>query len=128
MTVLASGRARPDPSVEPGTELAVVKKTRRTLRITSIVVTLLAVAVLFALVGFQALIVGNQSRLDDLNVSIAELTRVNQRLRLEVAELEAPDRVRLVATINLGMVVPGEVSYLEPISAEELSPIEADSG
>ena len=127
MTILAPGPALPDPSVDSGPGLAVVKRPGRTLRITSIVLTLFAIGALFAVVGFQALIVRNQGHLDGLNASIEEITRANQRLRLQVAEMEAPDRVRSVAIINLGMVVPDGVSYLEPISVEEFRPIENDS-
>ncbi|MEM7285903.1 MAG: hypothetical protein AAF480_06090, partial [Actinomycetota bacterium] len=55
---------------------------------TTIVAALVATLLLFGLVGFQALIVGTQSTLDDLEAQIASEERENQRLRLEVAELD----------------------------------------
>ena len=81
---------------------------------------LLATLLLFGLVGFQALIVGTQSTLDDLDARIASAERENQRLRLDVAQREAPDRIRDYAITYLGMIEPETVLYLEPLTAAEL--------
>ena len=128
MTILPSGHAQPQPAVEPDADLAVVGRSRRTLRITSIVVTALAVAVLFAVVGFQALIVRNQSRLDD---SERQHRRSNPRqpaLAPRSRRTRSPRPDPVGSHINLGMIVPDDVTYLEPISAEDLSPSDGGPG
>lgn len=109
-----------DRRAEP--KIAAVERDRRGWRITTVIVSILALTLLFGLVGFQALIVRNQSTLDDLDAQIDDASRVNQRLRLQVAELERPDRIRAIATNNLGMIEPETVLYLEPISAAALQP------
>lgn len=106
------------------TPVEAAPRPRRTLRITTVALSLLAMLLLFGLVGFQALIVSNQSVIDDLDVRLDEVNRTNQRLRLEVAELEAPDRITSIALATLGMVWPERVQMLEPISAAELDPVE----
>lgn len=74
----------------------------------------IAIMSLFALVGFHAVLTQNQFRLEDLRVrSNAEQARFD-RLRLQVAELESPDRV-VASAGELGMVQPPEVRYLAPI-------------
>lgn len=93
---------------------------RRHLRLTTVVASTLALVLLFGLVGFHAAIVANQSIIDGLDAQMDEAERANQRLRLEVAELEAPDRVRAIATTTLGMVEPERVEYLQPISSADL--------
>ena len=87
----------------PGVEVVEPPSGRRW-GITTIVAALLATLLLFGLVGFQALIVGTQSTLDDLDARIASAERENQRLRLDVAQLEAPDRIRDYAIAYLGMI------------------------
>ena len=112
-------RARPEVEiVEP--------PSGRRWGLTTIVAALVATLLLFGLVGFQALIVGTQSTLDDLDAQIGSAERENQRLRLEVAELERPERIRLVALTILGMVEPETVLYLEPLTAAELGESEGD--
>lgn len=80
------------------------------------------VVILFAIVAFQAFIVGNQSQLDQLNQQISEAEKHNQQLRLEVAELESPERILGVAMNGLGMVQPDRVVYLPPIPSSQLAP------
>lgn len=106
------------------TPVEAAPRPRRTLRITTVALSLLAMLLLFGLVGFQALIVSNQSVIDDLDARLDELNRTNQRLRLEVAELEAPDRITSIALATLGMEWPERVQMLEPISAAELDPVD----
>lgn len=115
-------RSREHEEIQP--PLEVVPRQRRTLRITTVALSVLAVLILFGLVGFQALIVSQQSTIDELDEQIDEAARSNQRLRLEVAELEAPERIRVAALTMLGMITPDEVIYLNPISADELQPVD----
>lgn len=103
----------------PGVEVVEPPSGRRW-GLTTIIAALVATLLLFGLVGFQALIVGTQSTLDDLDSRIAAAERENQRLRLEVAQLEAPERIRAYARSYLGMVEPDTIVYLEPLTAAEL--------
>lgn len=75
----------------------------------------IVIAGLFALAAMHALLIGGQLHLDDLRREQASSSEELRRLRLEVAELEAPDRVLEVARDRLGMVDPGEVGYLLPV-------------
>ncbi len=113
---------RTPESVAAGPALTPVGAPRHPLRLTTVVMAALALVVLFGLVGFQALIVRNQSTLDGLDAEVVEATRANQRLRFQVAELEAPERIRQVALHQLGMIEPEVVTYLRPIPAAELGP------
>lgn len=75
----------------------------------------IVIVALFALAAMHALLIGGQLRLDDLRREQASESEEVRRLRLQVAELEAPDRVLEVARDRLGMVDPGEVGYLLPV-------------
>ncbi len=75
----------------------------------------IVIVALFALAAMHALLIGGQIRLDDLRREQASESEEVRRLRLQVAELEAPDRVLDVARDRLGMVDPGEVGYLLPV-------------
>ena len=75
----------------------IVGRSGRLLRWSTFVFGTLAVLLLFGLVAFNALIVRNQSALDDIDREIAVATDANQTLRFEVAELESPERVRQIA-------------------------------
>ena len=119
MSLLQRARAVHPRRARPPVE-AVPEEPRRPWRLTTIVAVIVATALLFGLVGFQTLIVGSQSTIDDLDAQIAAATRENQRLRLDVAELESPERIRLYAIAILGMVEPETVEYLDPLTAAEL--------
>lgn len=127
MSQVASSQPRATKK-DKSPDLAVVKARHRSLGVTTVVVVVLAIFVLFGVVGFQALIVRNQNDLDQLTSRVHEEQLVNQRLRLQVAELRSPDRIRFAALATLGMIQPAEVTYLEPIAAEELAPPDGDPG
>ena len=95
---------------------------RRVVGAISAAAGVLAVVVVFGLVVFHAWIVQNQSSLDRLDRNIAETSSTNQRLRLEIAELESPERVIAYAESTLGMTAPepGSVTTLHPISTADL--------
>jgi hypothetical protein len=73
--------------------------------------------VCLALVALHVLIAENQFKLDQLQArASAEQVRY-ERLRLQVAQLEAPARIVSEAEGKLGMVQPGSVTYLPAIAA-----------
>lgn len=74
---------------------------------------------LFALALFHAIIVDRQTTLDNLNEQLEEVQATNDRLRLNVARAEAPDRIVAVALYRLGMVEPDRLVYLSPVELDE---------
>ena len=91
------------------------KRAKRSPAVPVIVGAGIVIAGLFALAAMHALLIGGQIHLDDLRREQASSSEELRRLRLQVAELEAPDRVLEVARDRLGMVDPGEVGYLLPV-------------
>ena len=72
---------------------------------------------LFGVVVFHVLLTQNQFRLDKLQEQSIERQAEYDRLRLQVAELESPDRI-IAAAQTLGMVSPPKVTYLAPTIEE----------
>lgn len=112
-------RADPKPSLE------VVPIRRRLFRLGMAATCVLAVVVLFGLVGFNALIVDSQARIDSLDARLAELTDENHKLQFTIAQLESPEHIRTVALEQLGMIEPYQITYLEPISRTQLHTVPA---
>lgn len=101
-------------SVEPTRR----RRRRRGPAVPVLVATGIVIVALFALAFMHALLINGQLRLDEARRQIeieAEEVRVRQ---LEVAQLEAPDRVLDAARDRLGMVVPDEVGYLLPVGVD----------
>jgi cell division protein FtsL len=94
-------------------------------RLNLAVVTTLGVgavfAVLFGLVVFHTLLLQNQQKLDHLNTQVSDAQGQYQSLRLQVAQLEAPQRIIDVATHQLGMVPPDGTTYLTPAAGSGAS-------
>jgi len=85
-----------------------------------LIATLSVLTVFFLLLGlaaFQTLLAQGQARLDGLDRTTAEARTRNETLRLQVAQLESPERVLQAAQERLGMVPPAAVTYVMP-SAE----------
>jgi cell division protein FtsL len=69
---------------------------------------------LFAIVAMRVVLAQGQAQIDKLEKTVDTQTADQQRLRLGVAELEAPARIASVARNRLGMVTPSTVVYLNP--------------
>jgi len=69
--------------------------------------------VMLALVAFQAKIAADQQRLDRLDQDTSNAQTEYERLRVIVAQLEAPQAVISAAEAK-GMVVPDKVTYITP--------------
>jgi cell division protein FtsL len=80
-----------------------------------------AAIVSLALVATHVLIAENQFRLDSLQQRASVQQERYEKLRLQVAQLEAPDRIVSLAEGRLHMVQPGTVTYLPAISATSAS-------
>ena len=72
---------------------------------------------LFGLAVFHTYLVENQRDLDRLDTEITKADGQTQQLRLQYAQLEAPDRIMHVAVDDLGMVVPQQVVTLPPVES-----------
>ena len=75
------------------------------------VLTLMTVVIGFAAVAMHATLAQDQLVLDTNRVKVQQAERINQHLRVEVAELESPDRIVAVAA-SLGMKSPDEVTFM----------------
>lgn len=69
---------------------------------------------LLAVVISHVMLSQQHYELEQLERQAVQSQRRYDQLRLEVARLEAPDRIVDVATRRLGMVMPAEVTYLTP--------------
>lgn len=82
----------------------------------NMVFSIVAVVVIFgSLLGtviVQTVIVQNRVRLDAVNVELEQAREQHQQLRLEVIELQAPERILATAVERLGMTRPAERTYL----------------
>lgn len=87
-----------------------------------LVFPLVAVLVVFGsllgTVAVQTLIVQNRVSLDEVSANIAEAQALNQQLRLDVIELESPERILESAISELGMARPGERTYLPGVDPD----------
>ena len=94
-------------------------RQRRARRLGTLAVVLVGVMVFGLVVAHVALGQG-QLRLDRLTARAAADEARNERLQLEVAQLESPERIVAAAQERLGMVPPPGVTYLSaegPVSA-----------
>ncbi len=71
-------------------------------------------AVFFALVMFHTVLLQNQRRLDQLDTQVRGEQATYQQLRLQVAQLQSPERILEVATTKLGLVPSNGTTYLTP--------------
>jgi cell division protein FtsL len=74
----------------------------------------LAVASAFGVVGMHVMLAQNQFALDRLDTRAAKEQAQFERLRLQVDQLESPQRIVAVAKNKLGMQQSGAVTYLTP--------------
>ncbi len=105
---------------QPARHLRVVEARRRRWRPSpraGLVATAAVFVALVAVAVCQTLLVQGQVRLDGLDAQLASEQQAYQRLRLEVARLEAPDRVVAAARDQLGMLPPEDLVYLSPTEA-----------
>lgn len=105
--------ARPRLRLVDNSQLEVAVRRRRARRLL-MVAGVVAIAALLALAGVNAVLVSNQVRIDTLEQQVVDAQARHQALRLEVATLEAPQRVVSAATERLGMISPDTITYVQP--------------
>ena len=118
---LAPERA-PRPAKRPPLRLVDDARLRaahvqRRRRLVVVLAAVLAAGTLFLLAAFNAVLVTGQSHLDHLQGQVERAQAEYSANRLELAQLEAPDRIVEVAQQRLGMVPPQNVRYLTPSEA-----------
>lgn len=117
---------RPAPEPSPRPELRVLRPgeglteadKRRVVRLLVAVGVAGAALCLFGIVVFHVVLTQNQFRLDALQDQALERQSEYDRLRLQVAELESPDRIVADAQQRLGMVAAPKITYLAPTIEE----------
>lgn len=130
----AAPARRPAPSRRPATgapplrvlrpkETPTEADQRRLVRQVAVVITVAVALCVFGVVVFHVVLTQNQFRLDGLRDQSADREAEYDRLRLQVAELEAPERIIAEAQQRLGMITPPEVTYLTP-SVDEPSVVD----
>lgn len=87
---------------------------RRRARFVAAAGALTAVAVLFGLAAVHVLLTEGQFRLAHVQRQADDAQAQYVRLRLEVAQLESPERIVAAAQERLGMVAPTALTYLTP--------------
>jgi cell division protein FtsL len=118
--------AAPQPQRTPATrerrpQLRVVEQPERrrsSLGVITVLVVGAVFALLFGLVVFHTMLLQNQQRLDHVSKQVSEQQARYQSLRLQVAQLESPQRIIDEATHKLGMVPPDGTTYLTPAADE----------
>jgi cell division protein FtsL len=84
----------------------------RPLRLALVATAVLTVGTIFGAAIFHVLLIQSEFRLDQLNREAAKQEARYESLRLDVAQLSAPERIVATAQQRLGMVVPPQVAYL----------------
>jgi cell division protein FtsL len=84
-------------------------------------------ALFFALVMFHTVLLKNQRRLDQLDAQVRDEQASYQQLRLQVAQLQSPERVLDVATSKLGLVPSNGTTYLTPSGADAIAARQAQA-
>jgi len=108
---LDAGRPRLDV-VERG---AASRTRRRQVNVLRGLGVLLVVGALAATAAAHALVASDQQRIDTLQGELTQSLVEQQGLQLSRAQLGSPVRVLRIAEHQLGMVVPGSVSYLPAV-------------
>lgn len=75
------------------------------------------IVALFVLAAFHAMLASGQAQLDQLESRVGDAQARYQSLRLQKAQLEAPNRIVGEARERLGMMPPPGVTYLTPSEA-----------
>jgi len=120
----APGEASPDkdrrrpPNAHPRPHLRVVAPNtlsvagrRRRARRLGVVLSVILFVGVFGVVAAHVVLTQRQFRLERLEKQATAQEARYERLRLEVAELESPERI-VAAAQQLGMVTPATVTYL----------------
>lgn len=113
---------RPPLRIVPPPESRARRLARRRARITTFVLVALTFGVMFVSVSLRIMQAQDQVNIDSLESAVNQAQTDNQRLRLEVARLESPQRIVDEARARLGMVPPATVTYLAAVPTPDTPP------
>jgi cell division protein FtsL len=82
---------------------------------------------LFGVVIAHVLLMQGQFELEAMQHQAAKQQAEYDRLRLQVAELESPERIVAAAQERLGMVSPPKITYLAPSADTMPAPRDSDA-
>ena len=91
----------------------------RPLRLALLAGAVLTVGTIFGAAIFHVLLIQSEFRLDHLNKEAAKEQTRYEKLRLDVAQLSAPERIVATAQQRLGMAVPPQIAYLMAPAAQD---------
>ena len=98
----------------------------RPLRLALVATALLTVGTIFGAAIFHVLLIQSEFRLDQINKEATREQTRYEKLRLDVAQLSAPERIVAAAQQRLGMVVPPQVAYLMAPAPRDPADLGAD--
>ncbi len=101
------------PELRVVDDVAEPSRRRTPAGVVGTLLVLLLFGCIFGIVVFQVFLVQTQSRLDDLNDKISAQVSTQKQLRLDTADLEAPNRIEKDAKDRLGMIPPNDIGYLQ---------------
>ena len=111
---------RPAESGDERPSLRVVEKARRERRRhIGTVACVVLFAALFAVAGSQAYLVQQQRHIDRTNIKISRAEDDAELLRIELAQLQSPQRITQDASAKLGMIPAPTPVYLEPRASDD---------
>jgi len=121
LPVVAAPRRTPPSG--GGRHLEVVREGRVTRRVSGMAVACASVGgllvLLFVLAVLQTAIAQGQAHLDQVATQSVDLQAEAQARRLEVAQMESPERIISEAEARLGMVEPQVITYLQPADVDQ---------
>jgi cell division protein FtsL len=115
----ALAAALPDRGPRRGDDLPELRvvgpaaRRRRSWQVGSVAGGLLFLA-MFVIVGAQTLIVQQQRHIDDVNSRVTTAENQAEQLKIDLAELQSPERIMHEAKDRLGMVLAPSPVYLQP--------------
>ncbi len=114
---------------QPRPSLRVVREANRRPRyaLWTVVVLGAVFALFFALVMFHTVLLQNQRRLDQLDAQVRSEQATYQQRRLQVAQLQSPERILEVATAKLGLVPSTGTTYLTPTGPDAVAARQAQA-
>jgi cell division protein FtsL len=111
---------RPAENGDERPSLRVVEKARRERRRhIGTVACVVLFAALFAVAGSQAYLVQQQRHIDSTNIKISRAEDDAELLRVELAQLQSPQRITQDAAAKLGMIPAPTPVYLEPRATDD---------
>jgi len=113
----------------PRPSLRVIRKANRRPRyaLWTVVAVGAIFALFFGLVMFHTVLLTNQRRLDQLDAQVRNQQATYQQLRLQVAQLQSPERILGVATSKLGLVPSSGTTYLTPSGPDAVAARQAQA-